>query len=373
MDALIAERPEQAPAAATPTELDPRWAAVVARDYAADGAFYYSVRTTGVYCRPSCAARLANPKNVRFHATPADAERAGFRPCKRCKPDQPSLEQQHAAKVAEACRRIEGADEAPGLADLAQAVGLGPHHFHRVFKAVAGVTPKEYAAAHRAGRVRDGLKRSNTVTEAIYDAGFNSSGRFYAQTDAVLGMTPRDYRAGGTNTQIQFAVGECSLGAILVARSAKGVCAILLGDDPDALVRDLQDRFPRAELIGGDAGFEALVARVVGFVEAPGLGLDLPLDVRGTAFQQRVWQALREIPAGKTASYAEVARRIGAPKAVRAVAAACAANALAVAIPCHRVVRTGGGLSGYRWGVERKRALLENERERDLPARGARA
>ena len=373
MDALITKRPEQAPAAAMPTDLDPRWAAVVARDGMADGTFYYSVRTTGVYCRPSCAARLANPKNVRFHATPADAERAGFRPCKRCKPDQPPLEQQHAAKVAEACRRIEEEDEAPGLADLARTVGLSPHHFHRVFKAIAGVTPKEYAAAHRAGRVRDGLKRSNTVTEAIYDAGFNSSGRFYAQSDAVLGMTPRDYRAGGTNTQIQFAVGECSLGAILVARSVKGVCAILLGDDPDALVRDLQDRFPRAGLIGGDAGFEALVARVVGFVEAPGLGLNLPLDVRGTAFQQRVWQVLREIPAGETASYAEVARRIGAPKAVRAVAAACAANALAVAIPCHRVVRTGGGLSGYRWGVERKRALLENERERNLQAPGAQA
>lgn len=373
MDAFITERLEQAPAAAIPTELDPRWAAVVARDHAADGTFYYSVRTTGVYCRPSCAARLANPGNVRFHAVPADAERAGFRPCKRCKPDQPPLGRQHAAKVAEACRRIEGADEAPGLADLAQTASLGPHHFHRVFKAVTGLTPKDYAMARRARRVGDELSRSDTVTQAIYDAGFNSGGRFYAQSDATLGMAPRDDRAGGTGTQIQFAVGACSLGTILVARSAKGVCAILLGDDPDVLVRDLQDRFPRAELIGGDAGFGALVARVVGFVEAPGLGLDLPLDVRGTAFQQRVWQALREIPAGTTASYAEVARRVGAPKAMRAVAAACAANALAVAIPCHRVVRTEGGLSGYRWGVERKRALLENERERNLPARDARA
>ena len=276
MDALITKWSQQASAAATPTELAPRWAAVVARDSTTDGTFYYSVRTTGVYCRPSCAARLANPKNVRFHVLPADAERAGFRPCKRCKPDQPPMEQLHAAKVAETCRRIEEADEAPSLAELAQAVDLSPHHFHRVFKAVAGVTLKEYAAAHRAERVRDGLKRSNTVTEAIYDAGFNSSGRFYAQSDAVLGMTPRDYRAGGANTQIQFAVGECSIGAILVARSAKGVCAILLDDDPNALVHDLQDRFPQAELIGGDAGFEALVARVVGFVEAPGLGLDLP-------------------------------------------------------------------------------------------------
>jgi AraC family transcriptional regulator of adaptative response/methylated-DNA-[protein]-cysteine methyltransferase len=343
------------------TERDPRWAAVVARDPAADGEFVYSVRTTGVYCRPSCAARLARPENVRFHATCADAERAGFRPCKRCRPDQPSPAGQQAAKVAEACRLIEASDEPPSLDELARSVGLSPYHFHRVFKTVTGVTPKAYATAHRTKRVRAGLTRSNTVTEAIYDAGFNSNGRFYATSDKVLGMTPTNYRAGGANTEIRFAVGECSLGSILVARSEKGVCAILLGDDPDALVRELQDRFPRAELIGGDAGFEDLVARVVGFVEAPRQGLDLPLDVRGTAFQQRVWQALQEIPPGRTASYTEIARQIGAPKAVRAVAQACAANGLAVAIPCHRVVRNDGALSGYRWGVERKRALLDRE------------
>jgi len=341
--------------------IDPRWAAVVARDRAADGDFYYSVKTTGVYCRPSCAARLANPRNVRFHPTPADAERAGFRPCKRCKPGQPSLEEQHAGKVAESCRAIEAAEETPTLAALASAAGLSPYHFHRVFKAVTGLTPKDYATAHRTRRVQAELRRSDTVTQAIYDAGFNSGGRFYANSDAMLGMTPRDFRAGGTNMDIQFAVGQCSLGAILVAKSAKGVCAILLGDDPDALVRDLQDRFPRAGLTGGDAGFEAMVATVVGFVEAPRIGFDLPLDVRGTAFQQRVWQALQGIPAGETASYTDVARRIGLPKAVRAVAAACAANALAVAIPCHRVVRSDGALSGYRWGVARKRSLLERE------------
>jgi AraC family transcriptional regulator, regulatory protein of adaptative response / methylated-DNA-[protein]-cysteine methyltransferase len=357
MDTLTRKQPD----AGLATELDPRWASVAARDRSADGEFYYSVETTGVYCRPSCAARLPNPRNVRFHPTCADAERAGFHPCKRCKPDQPSLEKQHAAKVADACRLIEGADEAPTLAALAEAACLSPYHFHRVFRAVTGLTPKDYAAAHRTKRVRDELKRSDTVTQAIYGAGFNSGGRFYAESDAMLGMTPRDFRAGGTNTEIQFAVGECSLGSILVARSAKGVCAILLGDDPDALARDLQDRFPRAELIGGDAGFEATVAKVVGFVEAPGLGLDLPLDLRGTAFQRRVWQALREVPVGSTASYAEIARRIKAPKAVRAVAGACAANALAVAIPCHRVVRSDGALSGYRWGVERKRSLLDRE------------
>jgi AraC family transcriptional regulator of adaptative response/methylated-DNA-[protein]-cysteine methyltransferase len=234
-------------------------------------------------------------------------------------------------------------------------------HFHRVFRTVTGLTPRAYAAAHRARRVREELTRSDTVTEAIYGAGFNSNGRFYATATEVLGMTPTHFRAGGSGASIRFAVGQCSLGEILVAATDKGVCAILLGNDPAALVRDLQDRFPNAELIGGDRDFEALVARVVGFVEAPALGLDLPLDVRGTAFQQRVWQALREIPAGSTTSYTELAARIGAPTAVRAVAHACASNAIAVAIPCHRVVRSDGGLSGYRWGVERKRALLARE------------
>ena len=345
-----------------PVEDDARWAAVVARDRSADGTFFYSVRTTGVYCRPSCASRRANPKNVRFHRTTADAERAGFRPCRRCKPEQPPIAQLHAAKVSEICRVIEAAAGMPTLAALAKRAGLSPYHFHRVFKAVTGVTPKAYAAAHRTKRVRNELnKRSKTVTEAIYDAGFNSGGRFYETSDQVLGMTPTDYRAGGADTEIHFAVGECSLGSILVAQSAKGVCAILLGDNPDALVRDLQDRFPRATLVGGDTAFEQTVARVIAFVERPTLGLGLPLDVRGTAFQQRVWQALREIPAGSTMTYSEIAGRIGAPNGARAVAQACGANALAVAIPCHRVVRTDGSLSGYRWGVERKRDLLKRE------------
>ena len=340
---------------------DPRWAAVVARDSESDGTFYYSVRTTGVYCRPTCAARPARPENVRFHPTREDAEQAGFRPCKRCRPNEAPLVEQHAAKVVEACRIIEASETVPGLAELAERVGVSAYHFHRLFKRVTGLTPREYAAAHRERRVRDELGRGRMVTEAIFDAGYNSNARFYEKSNEVLGMTPTNYRAGGANTEIRFAVGECSLGSILVAKSERGVCAILLGDDADELARDLQDRFPRADLIGGDAAFEQLVARVVGFVEAPGLGLDLPLDVRGTAFQQRVWQALRGIPAGQTASYAEIADRIGSPKSVRAVAQACAANALAVAIPCHRVVRHDGGLSGYRWGVERKRALLKRE------------
>lgn len=346
---------------AAATEKDRRWASIVARDPKADGTFYYSVETTGVYCRPSCAARLARPENVRFHETSEDAEKAGFRPCKRCKPNQPSLIERHAATVAEACRLMETSEEAPSLEQLADHAGLSTYHFHRVFKAITGLTPKEYAAAHRAKRLRNRLGQSGTVTEAIYDAGYNSNGRFYATSNEVLGMTPSEYRAGGTRTDKRFAVGECSLGSILVAQSERGICAIFLGDDPGALTRDLQKQFPQANLIGGDLAFEQLVSRVVGFVEAPALGLDLPLDVRGTAFQQRVWQALRRIPAGSTASYADIARRIGSPKSVRAVAHACGANALAVAIPCHRVVRNDGALSGYRWGVERKKTLLERE------------
>lgn len=354
-------RTDNTAAIAAKTENDPRWVSIVARDPQADGQFYFSVKTTGVYCRPACAARLPRPENVAFYATRDEAEAAGFRPCKRCKPNQESLAFEHAAKIAEACRLIETAEEAPKLDELAAAVGLSPYYFHRKFREVTGLTPKGYAAAHRDRTVRDRLSNSGTVTEAIYDAGYNSSGRFYETSNDVLGMTPSNYRAGGQSAEIHFAVGECSLGSILVAKSERGVCAILIGDDPEELTRDLQRRFQHAQLIGGDRGFEQYVAKVVGFVEAPALGLDLPLDVRGTAFQQRVWQALRKIPAGSTASYSEIAERIGSPKSVRAVAQACGANPVAVAIPCHRVVRTDGGLSGYRWGIERKRALLERE------------
>ena len=341
-----------------------QWAAVARRDPHADGQFFYSVSTTGVYCRPSCASRQARREHVRFHATTADAERAGFRPCKRCRPNEPGLAEQRASAIARVCRLIERTEAMPSLDRLAEAAGMSRFHFHRVFKAVTGVTPKAYAAAARARRMRDELTRQPTVTDAIYGAGFNSNGRFYAAAPGVLGMTPSRFRAGGTGTSIRFAVGECALGSILVAATEKGVCAILLGDDPAALVRDLEDRFPKAQLVGGDATFEQLVAQVVGLVEAPGSRVDLPLDVRGTAFQQRVWKALRAIPVGSTVSYAEIARRIGAPKAVRGVAQACAANPVAVAIPCHRVVRNDGTLAGYRWGIERKRILLDREAAR---------
>lgn len=269
----------------------------------------------------------------------------------------------HATIVEHACRLIQAAQTPPTLSQLAACSGLSPFHFHRIFKAHTGLTPRKYAAAHRAGRLREQLVNTEaSVTDAIYEAGFNSSSRFYAESIQVLGMNARQFRNGGMNEEIRFAVGQCSMGAILVAQSEKGVCAIFMGDDPEALVQKLQDRFPKARLLGGDAGFERVVAQVVGFVEAPALGLDLPLDIRGTVFQARVWEALRCIPPGTTVSYTDIATKIGSPTSVRAVAQACGANLIAVAIPCHRVVRRDGGLSGYRWGVERKRELLEREK-----------
>ncbi len=340
---------------------DPRWASVVARDKRADGTFWYSVATTGIYCRPSCPSRPANPKNVRLHDSVAAAEAAGFRACRRCNPGGLSIEAANAAIVIKACRLMDDAAEPLSLAQLAESVELSPQYFHRIFKKATGLTPKAYAAAGRAARLRVGLAKAATVTEAFHEAGFGSNGRFYEASTSVLGMSPTHFRSGGAHEVLTFAVGQCSLGAILVASSAKGVAAILLGDDPGELLHDLEDRFPKAQLVGADAAYEQLVAQVVGLVEAPARGLALPLDVRGTAFQQRVWLALREIPAGETATYSSIAEKLGSPKSVRAVAGACAANAIAVAIPCHRVVRHDGGLSGYRWGVERKRELILRE------------
>ncbi|MEX5745160.1 bifunctional DNA-binding transcriptional regulator/O6-methylguanine-DNA methyltransferase Ada [Massilia sp. X63] len=338
-----------------------RWAAVQRRDRDADGQFYYSVRSTGVYCRPSCPSRTARRANVAFHASCAEAEAAGFRACLRCKPAQAPLAERQAAAVAQACRLIDAAEQAPDLDSLAQAAGMSRFHFHRVFKAHTGITPKAYAAARRTARLQQGLAAAPSVTDALYAAGFGSSGRFYEASAGALGMAPGRYRAGGRGETIRFALAGCSLGAILVASTGRGICAILIGDEPEPLLQDLQQRFPQADLVGAEPGFERTVAQVVGFVEAPRLGLDLPLDVRGTAFQRRVWEALRAIPAGATVSYSELAERLGMPTAARAVAGACAANPVAVAIPCHRVVRTDGALSGYRWGIERKRTLLERE------------
>lgn len=339
---------------------DPRWSRVLARDPSADSLFWYSVVTTGIYCRPSCPSRHASPEHVRFHDTPEDARASGCRPCARCNPDGESPLQQQAALVTAACRLLD-ADNTLPLARLAAQIGLSASHLHRVFRRMTGVTPKAYARARREAHLREELGDAGTVTEAIFAAGFNSSSSFYRQASSTLGMTARTYRAGGDHEQLFFAVGQTSLGALLVASSARGVACVTLGDEPEQLIRDLQDRFPAATLVGADADYEKVVALVAGIVESPGTDLDLPLDLRGTAFQQRVWQALRAIPAGQTRSYTEIARAIGQPSSARAVARACGANAVAVAIPCHRVVRQDGALSGYRWGIERKRALLARE------------
>lgn len=347
--------------AVTLTDDNRLWAVVVARDATHDGRFVYSVATTGVYCRPSCASRLARRENVRFHGSCSMAETEGFRACKRCKPDQISLQNGYASKVTEACRIIETAEVTPSLADLAAAIEMSPFHFHRIFKSVTGLTPKGYALAHLRKRVHENLSSSRSVTDAIYDSGYHSNGRFYANADDMLGMTPTVFRKGGVGEQIQYAIAQCSLGSILVAATEKGVCAILMGDGSDALLRDFQGRFSNAQISAGDSTFDQLVAQVVGLVERPGRYLDLPLDVRGTAFQQQVWAALKKIRPGTTASYSDVAKSIGKPSSVRAVAQACGANPVAVAIPCHRVVRSDGALSGYRWGIDRKRALLDRE------------
>jgi len=342
---------------------DNRWGAVLARDARADGEFVYSVATTGVYCRPACAARTPNRRNVAFHTGPAEAEAAGFRPCKRCRPNEAPLAERHAALVAAACRRIEAAETSPSLTELAGEAGLSPHHFHRLFRSVTGLTPKGYADAERARKVRAALTKGAQVTEALYEAGFGSSGRFYAAAADTLGMRPLAYRRGGAAAEIRYGFGQSSLGLILAAESERGICAILIGDDEGALVADLERRFPNARAIAADAAFQQTVAQVVAMIEEPAQGLALPLDIRGTAFQQRVWQALQAIPPGETRSYGDLARAVGDAGAARAIAGACAANALAVAVPCHRVVRGDGSLSGYRWGVERKRALLARERQ----------
>ena len=345
------------------TVADPRWAAVIARNTDGDGQFFYSVKTTGVFCRPSCAARTPLPENVAFHATAEAAQAAGFRACLRCQPTAASLAQRHSELVARICRYIDACDTLPTLVELAAVAGASPHHLHRLFKRVTGVTPAVYARDARHRRLRQALRDEASVTGAIHAAGYGSQARFYAVADDVLGMTPREYRQGGPDTVVRHALARCSMGVILVAASARGICHIAIDDDPTALMAALQRRFPKASLAAGGSNFDAMVAQVVAFVEAPATGLALPLDLRGTTFQLRVWQALCAVPPGQAVSYTEIARRIGAPRAVRAVATACAANTLAVVIPCHRVVRSDGSLSGYRWGIARKRRLLNIERQ----------
>ncbi|MCW6055680.1 bifunctional DNA-binding transcriptional regulator/O6-methylguanine-DNA methyltransferase Ada [Pseudomonas fragariae (ex Marin et al. 2024)] len=343
------------------TEDDPRWDILVNRRSHAGADFVYGVLTTGIYCKPCSPTRLPRPENVVFFDSAHDAEAAGFRPSLRNAGDSNALQRKHAEVVAQACRLIDAADSMLNLTALAEQVGISGFHFHRIFKRLTGLTPRAYSVASLRSRVKVQLSQSVSITHALYEAGYNANSRFYEASQDMLGMKPSEYRAGGANVDIRFALGESSLGSILVATSSKGICAISLGDDPHALIEAFQDQFPNANLIGADAAFEQLVAEVVGFVESPATGLALPLDIRGTVFQERVWQALRDIPAGSTATYTQIATQIGLPSAVRAVANACGANKLAVAIPCHRVVRSDGSLSGYRWGVERKRKLLEIE------------
>jgi AraC family transcriptional regulator of adaptative response/methylated-DNA-[protein]-cysteine methyltransferase len=341
---------------------DDRWEAVKDRDRAADGKFVYAVKTTGVYCRPQCSSRLALRKNVRFFADVDAAERAGFRPCKRCQPRGEDLAQRQAELIVQACRQIESAEQPPSLAELAAHAGLSLFHFHRLFKSHTGVTPKAYAIAHRTQRVRGELARAGSVTQAIYNAGYSSSGQFYAAASVQLGMPPKLLRSGGKDTSLHYAVSDCWLGRFLVAATEIGVCAILLGDDDEALLAELRHRFPRAELLAGDRDFAATIKKVATLLKRPTAAIDLPLDIHGTAFQQQVWQLLRQVPAGTTTTYSALAKQLGQPQAVRAVASAVASNPLAVAVPCHRVIRASGDLAGYRWGVERKRQLLNREK-----------
>ena len=343
-----------------------RWQAVCDRDANADGQFVFAVLTTGICCRPSCRSRRALRENVRFYPDVEAAVADGFRPCKRCQPDNIDPQQQKVDKVARACRLLE--QDAPvTLETLAQALAVSPFHFHRLFKSVTGMTPKAWQQAWRARRLREALGQGEKVTPAVMAAGFPDGSSYYRQADAVLGMTASQFRRGGEDIDIVYTFGDCAVGRCLVAESERGVCAVLPGEADGPLLDELVRLFPKARLIPGDAHFHQRVAQVFAHLDDHRQAIDLPLDIRGTAFQQRVWQALREIPAGETRSYRQVAQRIGQPRAVRAVAGACAANKLAIVIPCHRVVREGGALSGYRWGTARKARLLMREAHSEEP------
>lgn len=340
------------------TDDDARWQAVVQRDEQADSQFIFAVLTTGIFCRPSCRARHALRQNVRFYDNAESAAAAGFRPCKRCQPDKMHPRQQLMDKITHACRLLE--QETPITLDqLAQAVAISPFHLHRQFKSVTGMTPKAWQQSFRARRLRTSLAHGEPVTDALLNAGFPDASSYYRQADAALGMTARQYRQG--ETAVHYTLGNCALGRCLVAESERGVCAVLLGDNDAALIAELRQQFPQAQRAEADDAFAGRVAQAIRRLDDDRAPFSLPLDIRGTSFQLRVWQALRAIPVGSTASYAEVAAAMGQPNVVRAVARACAANTLAVIVPCHRVIRSDGGLSGYRWGAERKARLLQRE------------
>jgi AraC family transcriptional regulator of adaptative response/methylated-DNA-[protein]-cysteine methyltransferase len=352
-------------------DFDECWAALEKRDGAAAGRFFYGVRTTGVYCRPGCTSRLPLRRNTVFFETTAAAEEAGLRACKRCRPTEPSMASRHLTAIEKACALLRTSDTIPSLGELADAACISRFHFHRVFKQITGVTPREYARSHRLGRLGEKLDSGQPIAASIYASGFGSSSRAYEAAPAGLGMTPGTRRRGGSGETIRFVTVATPLGWALVAATARGICMTALGDDRDSLAAALRERFPRAELVAEDAGLKEWADRIVRFITAPEQNLDLPLDIRGTAFQARVWRALQKIPLGKTASYTEIAARLGQPKAVRAVAQACAANKLALVVPCHRVIRSDGELGGYRWGLERKRALLARERAAAAPDEAA--
>ncbi len=346
-----------------PLDEDRCWDVLVAgRRSVGDPEFIIGVITTGIFCRVGCKARRPRRENVRFFRSVEEARRAGLRPCKRCKPEDTAPEAERAGIIARACRQIEDAEYPPTLAELADAAGLSQFHFHRLFKAATGLTPKDYAMTLTRQRMRDGLPAAGSVTEAIYDAGYSSSSRFYEKAEGTLGMAPKTYRAGGNGVHIRYAVAPCWLGLAIVAATEKGICALFFGDDEEELAAALRGRFPAARIEAGGEALSEWLSAAIAAVEEPERAADLPLDIRGTAFQQRVWQALREIPPGRTATYTDIARSIGDARAVRAVAGACAANPIAVAIPCHRIIRSDGDLAGYRWGLERKRRLLSRER-----------
>ena len=338
-----------------------RFDAIAARNSAADGAFYYGVLSTGVFCKPSCPSKHAKRENMRLFDTLEAADKSGLRPCKRCKPTGLDKEQEHAALVKKACDIIDGFETPPTLNALADKMGMSPHHFHRIFKSVTGLTPKGYADARRAENIRCNLSQETSVTDAIYDAGFGSSARFYEKADDMLGMSAKARKRRGKGEHIQYSFGECSLGTVVVAITPKGICAILIADTQEAALRELREQFANASLTAGNDDFGQSVESVIALIDGNSPVTELPLDIIGTIFQERVWQALREIPYGETRTYSEIADAIGSPKSVRAVANACGSNKLAVAVPCHRVVRKGGDLSGYRWGVERKKSLLDKE------------
>lgn len=343
---------------------DDRWQSVLDRSTEADGQFVFAVHTTGIFCRPSCRAKHALRKNVSFFADAGQAQAAGYRPCKRCQPDKASVQQQRLDKITRACKLLE--QEHPlTLDDLAQQVAMSPFHLHRLFKATTGMTPKAWQQSWRARRLRDALAKGEPVTQAVLNAGFPDSSSYYRKADAALGMTAKQFRKGGDKLSVRYTLADCILGRCLVAESERGICAILLGNDDATLISELHALFPTAQDAPADADFSQHVSEVIAVINSRNTPLSLPLDIQGTAFQQQVWQALRTIPCGETVSYQQLANAIGKPKAVRAVASACAANKLAIVIPCHRVIRGDGALSGYRWGIVRKAQLLQREATRE--------